>query len=345
MMKRLGVIVGVVILGSLWLVKEQPWQATHESPEISQAVVAPKAGMGTPKITHNTHTEDESTIPNFKTGLEALAPSLRGTEVDGGFMVDEAGHLVPSLHTRHLFDYFLSAQGEEPFSHINARVEAYIRDQLPETAAAEAVALWHQYVDYLQQAQELQEHAPNKAIGAIDLLAMRSVKEDAKALRQAIFDAHTHEAFFGEEEAHDDYTLARLEVMEDPYLSATEKAARVAMLTEQMPAEFQREQQEVNQLITLQQLTAEARQSGGSEEDIIQLRRTLVGEEGAQRLEALDQQRSQWQQRLEAWRKERAAIVNNPNLSQADKEAELEQRRAEHFDERERLRVLHLEAE
>src|SRR5262245_5242889 len=38
--------------------------------------------------------------------------SLRGTRVDGGFVVDADGHFVPTLDARRLFDYYLTATGE-----------------------------------------------------------------------------------------------------------------------------------------------------------------------------------------------------------------------------------------
>lgn len=43
-----------------------------------------------------------------------LPTSFRGTSVDGSFSVDASGNLLITRDIRNLFDYFLSAVGEEP---------------------------------------------------------------------------------------------------------------------------------------------------------------------------------------------------------------------------------------
>ena len=48
----------------------------------------------------------------------SLPKSLQGTQVDGEIIIDENKQLVVTAGLRRLFDYFLSAQGEEPLSQI-----------------------------------------------------------------------------------------------------------------------------------------------------------------------------------------------------------------------------------
>ena len=79
--------------------------------------------------------------PAFVTGVENLPASLQGTEVDGALEADADGHLKINNAVRRTFDYFLSALGEEPLDTIVVRLRAYIRAQLPATAAAEAEKL------------------------------------------------------------------------------------------------------------------------------------------------------------------------------------------------------------
>ena len=70
-----------------------------------------------------------------------LPRSLEGTEVDGGLAADPEGHLIVGPGVRALFDYFLSATGEEPAELIRARIIAEIEERLPPTAAREAIDL------------------------------------------------------------------------------------------------------------------------------------------------------------------------------------------------------------
>lgn len=274
---------------------------------------------------------------NFKTGLENLASSLRDTEVDGGFVLDERGRLLPSFRTRQLFDYFLSAQGEEPLVTVVARIIAYIHHQLPSGAAQEAEALLHNYLDFLAEADTLESVKPN--MHQLDLGQMRGFKQELKALRHSYFDIATQEAFFGEEDAYDDYTLSRLEVLNSEHLNAAEKAEAIAVLTAQMPLAFQEERNELEQLSTLRQLTDELQQQNADDKTFYRLRSALVGEAGAQRLALLDQQRAQWQQRLASWQDERQRLLSNGNLSDEDKAEQIDALRAQRFNEQEVLRV------
>ena len=58
-----------------------------------------------------------------------------------------------------------------------------------------------------------------------------------------------------------------------------------------------------------------------------------------ERLERLDTQRNHWQQRLDRFAAERAAILEDPGLADQDKHAAVNELLAERFDERERMRV------
>ena len=69
------------------------------------------------------------------------------------------------------------------------------------------------------------------------------------------------------------------------------------------------------------------------------LRQQLVGAEATIRLEALDQQRLQWQQRLQAYLKERSRIEASEGLSQGDKAAAIARLEEEGFNPQERLRL------
>jgi lipase chaperone LimK len=64
-----------------------------------------------------------------------------------------------------------------------------------------------------------------------------------------------------------------------------------------------------------------------------------VGSEATARLDALDQRRAAWSQRLAEYRSERDAIAADAQLDAQTREAAIEAARARHFDARERVRV------
>jgi lipase chaperone LimK len=76
--------------------------------------------------------------------LPALPRSLEGTDVDGRLAARDDGTLLVDDGTWLLFDYFLTAEGEESRDTIRARVAAEAR-ALPEPARTQAIELFDSY--------------------------------------------------------------------------------------------------------------------------------------------------------------------------------------------------------
>ena len=75
-----------------------------------------------------------------------LPRSLADTEIDGGFTSGGDGELVADERAREVFDYFLTADGEEPISTIRARVaDVARRDRVDPDRA---LALFDRYLAY-----------------------------------------------------------------------------------------------------------------------------------------------------------------------------------------------------
>ena len=266
--------------------------------------------------------------------LSSLPPSFAGTAVDGQFRLDDAGNLLISMDIRRIFDYFLSAYGEERIQTSIARLQAYIRSQLDEPAEGQALALLEQYLDYKRQLIQLEKDLPQMA----SLEAMRQREQAVQNLRASIFSPEAHQAFFAQEEAYNQFTLQRLAIRHDPALNEQQKAEAMDRLRATLPEDMQ--EMLVPQLqAELRQQTAALQAQGAAPEQIRQLRLQLVGAEATARLEALDQRRQQWQQRLDAYRQEKARIEANSGLSEEDRQAAIASLAEERFDERERLRL------
>lgn len=285
--------------------------------------------------------KNSSSKQQFVTGLENLPASLHDTEVDGGFELDADGNLIITNRIRQLFDYFLSVQGEESLATIVQRLRAYIHHTLSGDAAAEAEKLLEDYIGYLDDVAALDSTVtPGQGIDPIQL---RAQKEQLAAIRAGRFDAVANDAFFAEEEAYDRYTLARLEVMQDENLSADERASRLAALENQLPPELQESMRDITRYQDLQTLTQQWQETDGSPANLQQMRENLVGREAAERLAKLDQERAQWQQRVDSWLREREAILSNAGISEADKERQIDAARNRLFNEQEQIRVRSLE--
>ncbi len=268
------------------------------------------------------------------TSVSKQPGSLAGTEVDGRFHLDAAGNLLLTEDIRRIFDYFLSTQGEESLANSIQRLRSFITGQLESPAQGQALALLDQYLDYKRQLIQLERDLPLLA----DLSALRQREAAVQALRARIFSTDAHQAFFASEEAYNAFTLQRLAIQRDADMTPAAKAAAIDQLRAGLP--------EAMQALAASQLQAELRvqvgalqAAGGSPEQVRQLRQQLVGAEATARLENLDQQRLQWQQRLQAYLKEKSRIEASEGLSQSDKTAAINRLEEEGFNPQERLRL------
>jgi lipase chaperone LimK len=331
MKKNVGIAVAAATLGIAgglyWLMP-----GGQDALEAQEVAAPGAAGAGTAHVAP----------ASFATGLEALPPSLAGTEVDGEFEVDAAGHLKITGSIRRIFEYFLATVGEENLATIQARLKAYINHKLKDPAATEAAQLLDKYLAYKQALRNVSQ-AGGSADATLNPQALRQQMQQVQALRQQFFTPEVITAFFGDEDAYDRYALDRLDILQDQALSATQRAQRLATLEAQLPAPMRDAIGTITKAQSLEALTADWRQRGGSAAELRQIREKLVGAEAADRLETLDGENAAWDQRMHAWYGERAAILGNKNLSEQDRTRQLEQARASRFDATERLRVESLE--
>lgn len=332
MKKRLllGIVAAVLVLVALmaWLSPEDPGAG---APDPAMAATARIGGSSAGHVPP----------ASFTTGTEGLPPSLQGTEVDGELEVDAQGRLRITGGIRRVFDYFLSAVGEEPLDTILQRIRAYLRHKLPAGAAAEAERLLDSYINYKRALDAIPQVQASP--GQIDLPALRRQMQQVQSLRSQFFTPEVIAAFFGDEDTYDRYTLERLDLMQDKSLSPQQRAERLAALEHQLPAAMRESIRVINQVQNLDALTQDWKRRGGNAAELRQIRETIVGPEAADRLEVLDRENAQWDQRMASWYAERAAILGNKALSEQDRQRQVEEARRSRFSDGERLRVESLE--
>jgi lipase chaperone LimK len=155
------------------------------------------------------------------------ARSLAGTGVDGRWSQDGRGRLVAGADIIRLFDYFLSATGEEPAEAIRAHVAATAREQLAAQDQEAALALYDRYVGYRAAVQSgLADATPGDARAALALV---------EATQQQIFGGDAT-ALFGDDNALAEVTLDRRDLLARQDLDDDERAAALAALEQRLPA-------------------------------------------------------------------------------------------------------------
>jgi lipase chaperone LimK len=257
--------------------------------------------------------------------------SLRGSAVDGGLVVDADGRFVPTPDALRLFDYFLSASGEEPLGVLVARIRVEIDRRLPPDAAPDAHRLLDRYLEYRERVRALAEAGPAGDLD--DRIA------ELHEIRVEIFGEETASALFAREESVDAVAVDRLELSSREDLSPAEREQRLADLEADLPPAERARRREARVALDLRRVETEALANGASSADLQALRESAVGADAAERLAALDRSRAEWRGRLDSFREARAAIEADASLDEAARARAIASLRAESFTEPELLRV------
>lgn len=262
----------------------------------------------------------------------ALPASLANTEFDGSVELDANGQLRLTQSLRRLFDYALSSIGERSIEEIRALLSAQLDTLTSIDGKRQAMEAFERYLRYLQSVDQ--------AAATLATMPLEQRLQTMVEMRRQQLGTEMADAFFGDEEAYQRFTLERRALDEDPALSADERTARERELLSELP-------ESVREPYLSQQRT-EADLSDGAAIDAFaddaaerhRLRRERFGEEAAARMELLDRERAAWDARVAAYRAERSRVQA---LDAAARQAALDDWLQRNFDEAEQRRIRSLE--
>lgn len=343
------VIIAVVIIVIaaaviMWFKPDSQRMETAQSASIASADTSESTLSTTLNSEQTEQTASAQNQSAFVTGLERLPRSLRGTQVDGEIIIDEHKQLVVTEGLRRLFDYFLSALGEEEEAVIFARVERYIRHHTPEPAASQAVAIFGNYVAYLKALPDIEKRYGNLQLqasksGELDLNAIAQQKQEVARLRQQYFDKTTIEAFFGAEDNYDDYSMEMVRINQNEQMSEAQKQAARQDYVSRLPDGAIKtnilQQANLNELMIR---TERMKAAGASPEALYNMRRELVGAPAAERLAQVDQEDANFDQRFTQYEAQKAQLLSQ-SANPAEAQSQIDQLEQQLFDDAERKRL------
>lgn len=344
----MAIVLVAILLSIMWLKKNTDQDELTPS---SQEVIVPNAADKTlkPAVSEKQKTVPSETILPYKSQHGPMPATLEGTIMRQSLALDEAGNLRISADIQRIFDFFLSAIEQEDLSVILLRIHEYLDYYLDSPALDQALAIMDQYVALkkalfefeLERTESLKAliEGPGGLTGDSYIALLEEQLAAQKDLRSLHLDPQVHEAFYADEEIYDDYSLARMKVQADKALSDAEKQAKLAEIDAQAPQELVESRKEAQLTDILKQKTTALKASGGDEGDIKALRTEMLGPEAAERFEVLDQERAQWQQRVNDYLEQRSRILSAEGLSDQAKSQQINQLRQSRFDEREQIRV------
>lgn len=244
--------------------------------------------------------------------------SQQDTEINCQMQLDSSQRLIVNEQSRNCFEYFITQFGEKKLAQIQTDFKQYIQQKYQEPARSQILELWDRYLQYRQALGEVV--APS-GISQEDPAYYRGIYNSTQNLRKKFFSNYEIEGLFGAEDTYHEYTLDRMAVLADKSLNETEKAKKLKALFEQLPTDWQENLEQLNKLDDLRKLTADIKTRGGSPEEIKQMRLNLVGPEATQRLEKLDDTRSNWKATVNQYLAQRDSIVKSGMSDTAKQQA------------------------
>lgn len=321
----------IAVVAAFWLFATDSREATPPADSFSdsEAVVVPGQRSSGKQVAPSKLVGGSSAV----TVPEILPASLTGTSVpDGWAITDRLGNLIPTPHLRQMFEYFLSALGEESLGQLVARIESALAG-LEEPARSQALATLGAYLDYKLAVSELEQtYGDVKGLGTDEV--QRRITE-IHALRRTWLDAATAEAFFADDEAVDRFQMEKRRITRDGSLTAEEKVEALRKAESSLPEPLREARKETRQFAEYEQVR---RQLADDPRALGAWRQEAFGAEAADRLAQLEKEQQEWSLRWQAYSVERDRLMSS-GLAAQEREEALDRLRARHFNETERIRA------
>ncbi len=323
-------LVITAVVGILWLTGWAP--GDHSGPADALPVSEPPISVVGQKEVGNNPSDLVGRVSRVNVP-ELLPPSLSGTSVpDGWARTDRLGNLIPTPHLRHLFEYFLSALGEESLQQLVARIEMAL-SLLNEPARSQALETLGAYLEYKLAVSELERgygDAPGPGPGE-----MQRRMADIQALRRTWLDADTVEAFFAEDEAVDRFQIEKLAIAADNSLTDEEKAEALDRAEASLPEPLRKARVETRLFAEYEEVR---RELADDPRALAAWRQEVFGEAAADRLARLENEQKAWAGRWQVYSRERDRLMSS-GLAEPERQEALQRLRASHFNQDERIRA------
>lgn len=264
--------------------------------------------------------------------------SLVGTSEPGGWArTDRLGNLIPTGELRQLFEYYLSALGEETLSQLVARLQLAL-SALEEPARGQALDILGRYLDYKLALSDIEAAYGDVGTSGSDEIERRMA--EIHALRRAWMDADIAEAFFADDEAIDRYQLKKRSIGADESLSEQQREEALTEAEMALPEPVRQARQDTRKFSRYEQ----AREALADDPEALRaMRQHEFGKEAAQRLESLDAEQKDWSRRWQSYATEREAL-KAAGLAEPERQESLTRLREKYFSESERVRAKALDS-
>lgn len=227
------------------------------------------------------------------------------------------------------FEYSLSSLGEQSLEEIKANVKA---SESQSNSLGISAELFETYLAYKEALSKLEPLEGN----SLSLMELEQLNNAILSMQSEFFTDEQIAQLFDEENRLRQLALDKLAIQE----TELDADSQQQMLEENLASqpEYIQQSERNNALVIELNQTSEM-----SAQEKYLARVDLVGEEGAERLQALDEQRASFNASLNDYFEKRAEIINNDFLGEEEKKTEIAGLREQSFEQNQWRRVEALE--
>lgn len=299
---------------------------------ISQSVIKKWVHSKEPK------TEEE------KLFLASLPASLKDSQLPSSLDIDNNGDLIVNMKVKNLFEFYLSAMGEDTLEDCIARIRHNLQGQLSFAALSQATEILEGYIQYRNHIGEIKnDFMARYPQGSYQIATVKEMKDVARESRSLFLSEVAINAFYQKEDEYDEVMLERVAIKSNNSLSKEEKISLLNNLKDNSPQWMLEQEKQATLISTVQKQETTIRENGGTQEDVQALRVESYGEEAAANLHKLDLSRAKWNERVEAYRNEAAPALNSNQYSKQEQHQILNDLRHQYFTGPELIRIQSLD--
>lgn len=269
--------------------------------------------------------------------------SMQDTLPDGDLQTPHKGMAVSAPgglaygELKRLFDYYLSAVGEQSIETITLQIRSELDRRLPPEQANKAQRLLGLYIEFKRELVRL-ETQPRLAGNGVQAIRARLLA--MQDLRNGFFNEEETQGMFGFDDTYDLDAIARLEISQNPALSAVQKQQQLAAVDAAMPADLRREREASSVVVRVEQQAQDLRAKGASEDDVYRMRAKEFDPQAAARLADVDREEAAWKARIARYQDERSKLLKaQANATESERQTVLAQLQQTYFTEAERPRL------
>jgi lipase chaperone LimK len=275
----------------------------------------------------------------------AYVPSMQGTVPDGDLRAmlasqsadASAGGTLPYAELKRLFDYYLSAVGEQSIPAITQQINSALEQAVSPAQLQPVKLLLTRYLEFKRALVELEK---NPALGGNGIPAIRQRFMAVQDLRARIFSPAEDQGMFGFEDAYDRDALARLEISQNPALTAAQKRDQLAVVDAAMSPALRADREAPRAIIKVEDIAKQMRANGASDDEVYRMRAKELDPQAASRLAEVDQDELAWKNRITVYQSERSKILKaQAEAPDSERQAALNQLQQSQFTEQERRRL------